>query len=250
MRELVRRVAWTAYDRLGGMMALNLLWDVIILPWVLAAYALVLGVAALGGGPGLRLTAWLVAVELVLLSAPTALLCAAAGEWLDGRGVDLRYLVRTRAAALARAQVLGAAAAVAAAVLGANAVFYNGMGGWLGSTLAALMLWMLLGLQLVALYVLPAAVAPHTSGLGSALRQAAALAVGHLRFSAALLVLLAALALGGLVSGVGLLVGLASAIGLLLTTGYRQLSTGHGAPPPHSSRGACAACCDPTMPKS
>jgi len=236
MHDLARRVARTAYDRLGGMVALNLLWDLIILPWALAAYALIVGTVVVGGGPGLRLTAWLVAVELVLFSAPTALVCAAAGEWLDGRGVDLRHLVRTRARALVRAQVLGAAAASAAAVLGVNAVFYSNMGGWVGSALAGLMLWMLLGLQLVALYLLPAAVAPHTSGLVSALRQAAALAAGNLRFSGALLVLFAAIAAAGLASGVGLLVGLASVNGLLLTAAYRQLLAGQGAAPPRRRR--------------
>ena len=225
MLELLRRVAGTAYDRAGGLVALNLVWDLAILPWALVGTALALAGEAVRAGPGVRLTAWLVAAEWILLSPPTALLCAAADEWLQGRSVQLWPLLKARARGLVRAQALGAAAAAIAGVLGANAVFYHRVGGWLGAALAALMLWMLLALQLVALYILPAAVAPRTAGLGAALRQAAALAVQRPGFSAFLLSLLAAVILVGLATGVGLILGLASAASLLLAAGFRHLAS-------------------------
>ncbi|MFH1569012.1 MAG: hypothetical protein ABIL09_13535 [Gemmatimonadota bacterium] len=229
MGEVLRRCGWTAYDRLGGVVALNLLWDLAILPWVLAGLAVVMAAVAVDGSPALRLASWLVAADLVLLSAPSALLCAAAGEWLEGRSLEMGQLLRSRARALLRAQAAGLLAAAATAVLSANAAFYTGLGTWLGAVLGGAMLWFLLGLHLVALYLLPAAVG--TAPGAPLWRQIALLAAGNLRFTAGLM---AAVGLGlavGVASGLGLLVGVVPALAVLLTAGYRHVLARAGAAP-------------------
>jgi len=220
---LVRQVARVGYDRLGGLLALNLAWDLAVAPWALAGWAAIVALDGAGGGVGPRLAISLAAVQFVALSPPTALICAAGEEWLDGAGADLVHLVRTRRRGLVRAQMLGAGAAVATAVLAMNAVFYHSIGGWLGAALAGSMVWLLVALQLVSLYLLPAAVAGSTTSAWGALRQAAALAAGHPGYSAGLLGLALMIAAAGAFSGAGLLLGLTSVTGLLLTAGYRRV---------------------------
>ena len=220
---LFGQIARVGYDRLGGLMALNLLWDLAIVPWVALVWFAVAWARASVTGPGLQLTACLAAAHLVLFSGPSALLVAAGGEWLEGRDLNLAHLLKSRRRGLIRSQLLGFGVAAVAAILGANAVFYQGLGGWPGAALAGFMMWMLLALDMVALHLLPVAVAPATAGSAAALRQAATLALRHPFHSVAHLVLCAVVIAAGLVTGIGLFVGFVSALGLLVAAGHRRL---------------------------
>ncbi len=91
MSDLLRRFLWAAYDHLGGLVLLNLLWTGLSLPWLLLAFLLV-GLKG-GLGEGMGLVTGILALELVLCSPPSLLLFLAGRRWARDEEVSSRHLL-------------------------------------------------------------------------------------------------------------------------------------------------------------
>ena len=220
MSENLRRFLWTAYDRLGSLVGYNLLWSALSLPWIAGAYAL-LQVGFGLGGVGL-VGAAVLAGALLLSSPATAMLFAAGAAWARGRDFGLRDFWAAGRALFWRALALGLLMVAAVALVLANVVFYQRIGGWLGVFLGGLMVWFLLLVGLVAVYVFPVLVTQEGS-VWSTVRYSFLLSVDNVKLSLIFL-LTAGLALGlGVASGLGLFCGGTAAWALWISVGFRAL---------------------------
>lgn len=230
---MARHFLLTLYDHLGRVVLLNILWLVAVTPWLAVGAVFVqLGSVAADTWtePGLRLVGLGVAGMLAVLSPPTLFLVAATAPWVHGRDPGLRAaLVVTRRQA-ARAQVVGLCGALAVGLLLGNAVFYLRWESWLGLALCGFMLWMVFGVGLLAVYVLPL-LAARPATLRQTLRDSAVLTLSNLPSTVALAVAVVMIALVGLVTGVGLALGAVSALALLANTGLARLFARHGGQP-------------------
>ncbi len=220
MSENVRRFLWMAYDRLGGMVGYNLLWSALSLPWIAGAYMLLQVGFGLGG---LGLVGAAVLASTLLWSAPaTALLFAAGAAWARGGDFGLRAFWTAGRTLFWRALALGLLMVAAVALVLANVVFYQQIGGWLGVFLGGLMVWFLLLLGLVAVYVFPVLVTQEGS-VWSTVRYSFLLSVDNVKRSLVFL-LASGLALGiGVASGLGLFCGGLAAWALWISIGFRAL---------------------------
>ena len=142
-----------AYDRLGGLVGYNLLWSALSLPWIAGAYALLQVGFGLGG---VGLVGAAVLAGNLLLSAPaTAMLFAVGAAWARGRDFGLREFWAAGRTFFWRALALGLLMVAAVALVLANVVFYQRIGGWLGVFLGGLMVWFLVLVGIVEVYVFP-----------------------------------------------------------------------------------------------
>ena len=144
---------WAAYDHLGGLIAVNLLWGVLSIPWMALAYISI--AVAQTWGEKSSLMAMVLGVEGVLFAPPTVLLFSAGKVWAQKREIAWRTLLAEGRRFAARAQAIGAAIVVATLVLLVNIHFYQGIGGWIGLLLGGAMIWFAVGLALISVYIFP-----------------------------------------------------------------------------------------------
>ncbi|MEW6751447.1 MAG: hypothetical protein AB1505_10795 [Candidatus Latescibacterota bacterium] len=219
---MLRRFGWAAYDHLGGLVLLNLLWAVLALPWLLAAYVGLQTAAAAG-------PAWLVAsiplaAQGVLLSPPSLLLFAAGLRWASGQDTSLAELLAAVRPHVWRAQALGAAAVVLSGLAALDAAVYRHLAGWLGLLFSGLMLWFLVAVAMVGLYAYPVLLTQQT-GIVATVRHSFAIAMANLRLTGGLVLACLAFLVVGVLSGAGLFLGLLAAAVLLVSVCFRQLLT-------------------------
>ncbi len=223
-----RRVAGlfgTVYDHLGGAVVLNLLWGLLSLPWFAAALWLLQTSQLVGvrfDAPIVMVIGLVAGLILVTYSPPTVLLLAATAPWIRGadspdRG-QLMAIVRTRALVV---QAIGLGEALAAALLGANAVFYHHWGGWIGAMLSGFMMWLVLALVLISIYWLPLLCLDSSTPVRQILQQGVMLVFGRPLTALMLLATVICVAAMGILSGVGWLCGVVS---LIAVQSYRVLA--------------------------
>ncbi len=227
----LRRLAWLAYDHLGGLVLLNLVWTLAALPWLLAALWLVR--RAMVYGPLVLVLTLAVVAGMMALAPPTLLLFLAATVWQQEQRVDRRNLLRQWRALAGRVLLLSLIYAGGMALLGFNALFYRHFGGLAGLALSFVCIWLLVFALLMAPYPLPV-LCRWRQGLWPTLRLSLILVLRQP--SSALLLGFAGLLLLtlGLVSGVGWAVGLVSVWALLASDVVDRVSgsiMGRPAPP-------------------
>ncbi|NKB66848.1 MAG: hypothetical protein GKR89_07300 [Candidatus Latescibacteria bacterium] len=214
MLDILRRFGWTAYDHLGGLVATNLLWTLLSLPWLALGYALVI----LGGqwGSWAALGGLLLAVQLVLLAPPSLVLFAAAWAWAHGRDIGWRHLlVQVRRHGL-RAQGLGLILVGASALLVVNMAFYQSLGGMWGLALGGTMFWFQVALWMVGIFLFPVLLTQE-EGVWGTLRQSFVIMIDNIRMSLGLLLGTGILLGLGAASGIGLFCGVLGAWALLVS---------------------------------
>jgi uncharacterized membrane protein YesL len=220
----VRRFFWTAYDHLGSLVMLNLVWDLLSLPWLLAGGWLVgvgLGLRGDLAAPGLAICLF-AAGELVFFAPPAVLLFMAGSRWVRGQQVETKALCRQLPRFAVRVQALGLLILAVTLVLLVNAAFYLRWQSWLGLGLAGLMVWLLVVVGLTAPYILPVLVT-QDAGLRQTLRCSFLLALDNLALSAGLLASVLAAVLVGVGTGIGLFVGGLAALALWLSVRFQGL---------------------------
>ena len=220
MRTTLKQFLWTAYDHLGLLVGCNVVWSVLALPWIGGAYSIL----HLGFTVGGLLMPIAVALSGVLIfGAPgTAMLFAAGAAWARGREFGMRDFLQSGRFFFWRALALGLVLDGGSTLAMVNLVFYQRIGGWIGSILSGMMLWFALLFGMVAVYVFPVLVT-QGGGVWSSLRQSFLLAIDNIKLSL-LLLLTAGLALGiGFVSGLGLFCGVAAAWALFVSVAFRAL---------------------------
>jgi uncharacterized membrane protein YesL len=224
-----------AYDHLGSIVLLNILWGIGAIPWLIVAAAMSqLGVIA---GAQLQIPA-VGAVGLAagftfcLYSPPTFMLLVATAPWLRGQDTPDRarlwQLVRGRFLAV---QGIGLLCSATTILFLVNVLFYHSWQGWLGATLSGFMVWLLAALALVSLYWLPLLAADPQVPVRQALRRGLFLVFSHPLPSLVLLFTLILLAALGMVSGIGWLCGLWTVGALQLNLGVARLLHLHGGEP-------------------
>ena len=220
MSDILRRYFWTGYDHLGGIVAYNLLWSLLSLPWIGAAYMLLRFGFSLGG---LFLPGAVVLAGVLLFGSPaTVLLFVVCAFWARGDELNLRELLLTGRRFFWRATALGGSLIVATGLILVNMVFYQHLGGWLGALLSGLMIWLLLLAGIMALYLFPVLVTQEGS-VWATLQQSLLLAVDNLKMSLALLLGTIFFLAVGLASGLGLFCGVMTAWALLMSMVLRAL---------------------------
>ena len=220
MSDILRRYFWTGYDHLGGIVAYNLLWSLLSLPWIGAAYMLLRFGFSLGG---LFLPGAVVLAGVLLFGSPaTVLLFIVCAFWARRDELNLRELLLTGRRFFWRATALGGSLIVATGLILVNMVFYQHLGGWLGALLSGLMIWLLLLAGIMALYLFPVLVTQEGS-VWATLQQSLLLAVDNLKMSLALLLGTIFFLAVGLASGLGLFCGVVTAWALLMTMVLRAL---------------------------
>jgi uncharacterized membrane protein YesL len=227
---VLRTFFWMAYDHLGGLVLLNLLWTALNLPWMAAGWLIFR--AGLPLGKGGALAGMLLGLEAVLLAPPTVLLFAAGACWAGGRERGTRELLAQARRLLGRAQALQLLIGGATGVLVVNLLFYQTLAGWLGLVLSGTMLWLLLGLALVVVHLFPVLVTQET-GVWQTLRQSFLLAMDNVRLSLALLLAWAVALVAGLFTGIGLFCGVLASLALFSSLCFGALLaryTGHKLP--------------------
>ena len=223
--DLLKEFLRAAYDHFGGLVCINILWSLLSIPWLAAATAAALYGVALQGdwAPHARMLVIVLATEFVWFAPPTVLLFLAARQWLDGGSVSFRSLARQLPRHALRAQSAGMAIMATTCLLAINLVFYHHLGGWLGAVLSGLMGWVLLGLVLVSLYLVPVLLAGEL-GFRGACRSSLFLVIAYPGRTLVLLVFVAGLLALGLASGIGLLCGVSAAIALIESAWVRRLA--------------------------
>ena len=220
MQSRVKNFFWTAYDHLGGLIVINLLWSALSLPWLGAGFLLV----SLGASRSnwAFLTTVLLAVELVLVAPPAVLLFAAGARWARGESFQVRVLFAEVRRLAMRAQGLGLVVMVSTLLMLVNINFYLQFKGWLGLVLSGTMTWLLVAVLLMVGYIFPLLVAQEL-GLWRTLHQSFLVALDNLKLSFGLLLATLLTLLVGMVSGVGLFCGLLAALALLMSLCFRRL---------------------------
>ena len=222
MRETLRQFGWTAYDHLGGLVLLNLIWTGLSLPWLGAGVAL-FGVGR-GLGGGAALCAGLVALDLVLLSPPSVLLFLAGWNWARKKEFRMGTLFRSLPGYALRAQGVGLMVAGLHLLFLANAFFYARFSGWIGLVLEWVMIWSVLGVGLAALFTFPLLVS-QGGGVRGIFRQSLLLAVDNIGCSLGLLTAVSTGLLLGALSGIGLFCGMLALLALLICVCFRRLAS-------------------------
>lgn len=217
---LAKSFAWLAYDHMGGIVAYNLLWSALNLPYWALAYLLWNTGLMLGGANAI--VASLLAAQLALFSPPILVLYIVASAWVRRREISVGEVLRSLRHFFVRAQILQFVLLGISAVLLLNMIFYKDVSGWLGLVLSGLMMWLLFVLALISLQLFPLLVTQDI-GVRQTLRQSFLLAAGHIGGSLGLLLAFSAFSALGLVTGVGLFCGLFAAYALWASVYYRVL---------------------------
>mgnify|MGYP006919334379 CR=1 FL=1 len=215
-----RNFMWLAYDHMGGLVAYNMLWSVLNLPYWALAYFLWNAGVILGGTK--IVIACLLGVQVAFFSPPSLVLYIVAAAWVRRREIAVGEVLRALRHFFIRAQIVQLALLGISAVLLLNMVFYKDFPGWLGLVLSGLMAWLLLALALVSLQLFPLLVTQDI-GVWQTLRQGLFLAVGHLGGSLVLLFAYIVFCGVGVLTGVGLFCGLFAAYALWASAYYRVL---------------------------
>jgi len=215
-----RSFLWLAYDHMGGLVAYNMLWSALNLPYWILAYLLWNAGVMLGGTSAIVTT--LLAVQVALFSPPSLVLYIVAAAWVRRREIAVGEVLRKLRHFFFRAQILQFTLLIASVLLSLNIAFYKDFSGWLGLVLSGLMLWLLLALALVALQLFPLLVT-QDMGVRKTLHQSLLLAVGHIGGSVALLLVYIAFCAVGILTGVGLFCGFFAAYVLWASAYYRML---------------------------
>lgn len=213
---------------------MNLLWAFASVPWLVVAAAcvwLAADAAQAWQRPGVGLVGAGVGFTLVALSPPTCFAFCATAPWARGRNGDLAEAWRRARRLAAPVQAAGVAVAASVAILLANALYYQALGGWVGLALSGFMLWLLVGALLAGQYLLPLLVARPEATLRQAVGDAVLLVLGNLRLSLGLLLGAATCIVLGAASGVGLALGAVSAVALLLNLGLARVLERYGGEP-------------------
>ncbi len=208
---MIRRFFWLFYDHLGSVIALNLLWSALNIPYALIAYTI--AKISLPMGPWVALGGMVIAVQVALFSPPSLVLYWAGASWVRRREISLREMWSRLKGQYGRAQLLQLILLFASSALLLNAAFYRDFSGLFGLFLSALMAWVLIALLLVSLYVVPVLVTQDTN-VGNTLRQSALLAVTHLGHSLLQGIVFCLFLAVGALSGIGLFCGVFAAWGL------------------------------------
>lgn len=220
MSDLLRRFLWAAYDHLGGLVLLNLLWTGLSLPWLLLAVLLVGWGGGMGGGR--VLIAGLLSLELVLCSPPTLLLFLAGRRWARDEEASPRELFDQWQRFAWRAQRLGLLVMGATLGLLVNVFFYRQFAGWGGLVLSGVMLWLLLAVGLIAVYLFPVLLS-QDGGVWQTARQSLLLATDNIGISLGLLLVVALVLAVGAFSGLGLFCGLLAGLALFICVCFGKL---------------------------
>jgi uncharacterized membrane protein YesL len=215
-----RTFLWLAYDHMGGLVAYNMLWSVLNLPYWILAY-LLWNVGVMLGGTSAVLTT-LLTVQIALFSPPSLVLYIVAAAWVRRREIAVGEVLRTLRHFFFRAQILQFSLLGASALLSLNIAFYKDFSGWLGLVLSGLMLWLLLALALIALQLFPLLVTQDI-GVRQTLHQSLLLAIGNIGSSVALLLVYIVFCAAGILTGVGLFCGFFAAYTLWASAYYRGL---------------------------
>jgi uncharacterized membrane protein YesL len=217
---LTRDFLWLAYDHMGGLVAYNVLWSVLNLPYWALAYLLWNAGLALGG-VGV-VAGLLLAVQTVIFSPASLVLYIATAAWVRRREIGVGELLRTLRHFFIRAQILQLLLLAVSAVILLNMAFYSDISGWLGLFLSGLMAWLLLVLVLLSLQLLPLLVT-QDDAVWKTLRQSFLLSVGHVGGSLMLLLVCIVFLGVGVLTGVGLFCGLFAAYILWVSAYFRVL---------------------------
>ncbi|MEE2659171.1 MAG: hypothetical protein VX733_11750 [Candidatus Latescibacterota bacterium] len=229
---LVRGLMLVAYDRLGSLVLLNLVWDLAVFPWALLSWLLLTTGISFGETFGGQVISIVLVPSsiLVLLSPPSLFLAIATQSWMRREPQDLRSCLRKTLSRLWKAQAVAVAVAVAAGVLVANAVLYqtrvadsDGPVFWLGLSMCGLMLWLLVGVLMLALYLFPALTEKESDSLGMLLKRSLFLVFDNGLFSFGLLTTVGLLLILAVLSGVGPFLGALPLIALILNGAYLHL---------------------------
>jgi len=220
LRKIATKFCWTAYDHLGGLIVLNLVWTALSLPWILVGYMLV--------GQGANLSPWggfttaFLAVELVVFAPPTMLLFLAGACWARGEKIQAKTLFAEVRRFALRAQLLGLVLVVLSLILVLNIYFYQQFNGWPGLILSTIMVWFLVAALLLSMYLFPL-LTMQDERVWYILRQSFLLAIDNIKLSFGLLLMTLFTFFFGIVSGIGLFCGLLAALALLMSICFREL---------------------------
>lgn len=222
------------YDHLGAVVLVNVAWLAASVPWFLAAGALSWvgeGLSRSLGEPALSAAGVVAGLTLIALSPATLVVYCVTHGWVSHDGAGRREAWARARPLLLRAQTAGLLVTLAVLLLAGNALFYQAWGGWVGLALSGVMLWLLVGLALLAILLFPVIVANPEMALRAVLRHAALLLLDNpgrcLRLGAATLLCL----ILGAVSGVGLALGGLTATALAGSLGLRHLLVRYGGAP-------------------
>lgn len=217
------------YDNLGGVVSVNLLWVVCALPWLFIAVVITTYGNGIQGqwASYVGVIAFLLAVQFLWFGPPTVLLFLASKRWLAGHPAYLSSLIRELPKFAIRVQLVGFSLMAVTCVVIVNIFFYQRMGGSLGAILSGFMGWILLGLGLMSLYLLPTLIGEDLT-IFAACRRSAILVFTNLLRSVVLLIIVVTLLVLGVVTGIGFLCGVLSLIAFTETiwvrVGTRALS--------------------------
>lgn len=185
---------WHTYDNLGLLVLANLLWLILCLPVVTA--------------PG-----------------ATAALFGLAKKIADGEPAGLRDLANGFRRYFAPATKVGAFTLAVLFMIWVNVDFYSHLAGRAtlpGMLLAAVMIWSAGFLLLMHVHIYPLVVAGER-GLAATLRKSALLTLDNPGFTIGIAIQAASVAVICLLTGVGLVLMLASLLAVLFATGHREL---------------------------
>lgn len=142
-RSVLKKFFWNTYDHLGACVLLNVVWFILSIPWILAAYFLLFLLVPWLGALG-AVTSIVAGAATLWLNPASLALLAAAWEWADYRRPDRRELWTMLRHHLITGLWLSGIALGVAVVLGVNGAFYLQLPGamrWVGYLLAGVMLW-------------------------------------------------------------------------------------------------------------
>jgi uncharacterized membrane protein YesL len=222
---MLRSFGWAVYDHLGGVVALNLLWSVCALPWLLTGILLVgLGIDLQGAwGDQAAFVFLVIAVEWVLLSPPTLLLFWATSQWVRDKEYSFQKLVAAGRKLFWRGQLTALVLIGITLVLLANFFFYQYWGGFIGLVLSGAMLWLLVGLAFTMVHIFPVTVTQQLS-VWRTVQQSSLLALDNFKLSC-ILVLGVGVGLGlAALMVVPLFVGALTSVALWLSLGFRYIA--------------------------
>ena len=223
--DSLRGFSIAAYDHLGGLIAINIIWAILAIPWLAASALAVSYGSALQGEWASRggLLVFILAAEFVWFAPPTAMLFLAAERWLDGVSAPPALLLRRLPRHAWRIQGTGLLVMAATGVLVTNIFFYQQVAGWIGAILCGIMGWLLVGLGMVSL-LLPSVLLQYRSApIRRVCCRSLALFVSNPAGAFGLFLSVGFLFAVGIITGIGLLCGLTAAIALMESAWMRRM---------------------------
>ena len=202
------RYFWMCYDHLGGLFLTNLVWSILNVPYLILAY----GIWQLGlnFGGAFVWAGGLLAINLVFLSPMALLLHCSGSNWVRGSESTIWSAFSLLRKFFWRAQLIQLISLLAKLILVMNVVFYSERSDWIGLLLTGLMVWALFVFFIFSLQLYPLLVTQDTTVI-STIKFVAILGISHpLRMFCNFCVFVF-YALLGVISGVGLFVGIYAA---------------------------------------